>query len=58
MHMISLLVLYVITLQVEVDVHAQGEMEFLPVRDLGVEIISVSPFVQEVTVGLGPLCFL
>lgn len=54
----NLLVLCVITLQVEVDIHARGDMELLPVRDLGVEITSVSPFFQEVTVVLGPLCFL
>lgn len=58
MHLISLLGLCVITLQVEVEVHARGDTELLPVRDLGVEIISVSPFFQEVTVFLGPLCFL
>lgn len=46
------------TLQVEVDVHAPGDIELLPVRDLGVEISSTSPFFQEVTVVLGPLCFL
>lgn len=54
----DLLVLCMITLQVEVDVHAQGDVELLPIRDLGVEITSMSPFFQEVTVVLGPLCFL
>lgn len=58
MHKISLLVLCVIALQVEVDVHTQGDKELLPVRDLGVEITSMSPFIQEVTIVLGPLCFL
>lgn len=54
----SLIVWCVIILQVEVDVHAQVDMELLPVRDLGVEISSGSPFFQEVTVVLGPFCFL
>lgn len=54
----SLLVFSVVTLQVEVDIDAGGDMELLPVRDLGVEMTSVSPFFQEVTVVLGPLCFL
>ncbi|TWW57913.1 Collagen alpha-2(XI) chain [Takifugu flavidus] len=44
--------------EVEVDVHTQVDMELLPVRDLGVEISSGSPFFQEVAVVLGPLCFL
>lgn len=47
-----------ITLQVEVDVHTPGDIELLPVRDLAVEITSTSPYFQEVTVVLGPLCFL
>lgn len=57
MHMI-LLVVCVITLQVEVDVHTRSDIELLPVRDLGVDSTSVSPFFQEVTIVLGPLCFL
>uniref|UniRef100_A0A674NR83 Fibrillar collagen NC1 domain-containing protein n=1 Tax=Takifugu rubripes TaxID=31033 RepID=A0A674NR83_TAKRU len=44
--------------EVEVDVHTQVDTELLPVRDLGVEISSGSPFFQEVAVVLGPLCFL
>lgn len=55
---LSLIVWCVIILQVEVDVHTQVDIELLPVRDLGVEILSESPFFQEVTVVLGPLCFL
>lgn len=47
-----------IILQVEVDVHTRVDIELLPIRDLGVEISSESPFFQEVTVVLGPLCFL
>ncbi|XP_051803164.1 collagen alpha-3(V) chain-like [Acanthochromis polyacanthus] len=36
----------------------RGDMEFLPVRDLGVETSSVSHLASEVAVVLGPLCFL
>ncbi|XP_032363911.1 collagen alpha-3(V) chain-like [Etheostoma spectabile] len=36
----------------------RGDMELLPVRDLGVEMRSLSPLVPEITVVLGPLCFL
>ncbi|XP_059196369.1 collagen alpha-2(XI) chain [Centropristis striata] len=36
----------------------RGDMELLPVRDLGVEIKSLCPIIPEVTVVLGPLCFL
>ncbi|TDH08555.1 hypothetical protein EPR50_G00098770 [Perca flavescens] len=36
----------------------RGDMELLPVRDLGVDMRSLSPLVPEITVVLGPLCFL
>ncbi|XP_038571837.1 collagen alpha-2(XI) chain-like [Micropterus salmoides] len=39
------------------DLH-RGDMELLPVRDLGVEMRSLSSPVTETTVVLGPLCFL
>lgn len=52
-------------LQVEVAVMVRGstelhrgDMELLPVRDLGVEMRSLSPLVSEFIVVLGPLCFL
>lgn len=35
-----------------------GDMELLPVRDLGVEMMSLSPLDPEITAVLGPLCFL
>lgn len=36
----------------------RGDMGLLPVRDLGVEMTSLSPLVPEFTVVAGPLCFL
>lgn len=64
--MFSSRVFCLIILQVEVAVMVRGstelhrgDMELLPVRDLGVEMRSLSPLaVPETTVVLGPLCFL
>ncbi|XP_015254798.1 PREDICTED: collagen alpha-2(XI) chain-like [Cyprinodon variegatus] len=36
----------------------RGEMELLPVRDLGIEFSSPPSFISEFSVFLGPLCFL
>ncbi|XP_050933346.1 collagen alpha-3(V) chain [Lates calcarifer] len=36
----------------------RGDMELLPVRDLGVEMRGLSPLSPDTTMVLGPLCFL
>ena len=36
----------------------RGDMELLPVRDLGVEMSGTSNIFSEIAVVLGPLCFL
>lgn len=64
-HMLSSCLFCLNILQVEVVVNVRGstelhrgDMELLPVRDLGVETTSISPLVSEITAVLGPLCFL
>ncbi|XP_031720169.1 collagen alpha-2(XI) chain-like [Anarrhichthys ocellatus] len=47
----------VVTVRGSTELH-RGDMELLPVRDLGVEMRSFSPLVSEITVVLGSLCFL
>ncbi|XP_005747623.1 collagen alpha-3(V) chain [Pundamilia nyererei] len=44
--------------ELELFVRVQGDMELLPVRHLGVETSSVSELVSEISVALGPVCFL
>lgn len=56
---------YVIILQVEMAVRVRGstelhrgDMELLPIRDLGVALKEVAPDHPEITAVVGPLCFL
>lgn len=51
-------VVCVISSQVEVDVHTPADKDLLPVRDVGVGVTSASTSLLDVTVVLGPLCFL
>ncbi|KAM7409916.1 hypothetical protein PAMA_001415 [Pampus argenteus] len=49
--------------EVVVKVHGstelhRGDMELLPIRDLGIEMESLFQLVPEITAVLGPLCFL
>lgn len=64
-HILSSCVFCVIVSQVEMFVNVRGSMEphrgdieLLPVRDMGIEVSSIYLIVPEITVLLGPLCFL
>lgn len=53
----SLQVELVVMVQGSTELHG-GDMELLPIRAVGAETETLSPFSPDFTVSLGPLCFL